>query len=104
MTTIVALFVVIYACVNGFGAWMVLRRKPWVGWLFMLSAIVLVVAAVSVFYQSSASIGLTLSGLILAFCSSLLHAHFVIGKVVQRNHLFRLLSSFILFLLVYFLG
>jgi len=104
MTTVVALLVAIYAFVNAFGAWMVLRRKPWVGWLFMLSAIVLVIAAVSVFYQSPASIWLTLSGLILAFCSSLLHAHFVIGKIIQRNHLFRLLISFLIFLLVYFLG
>jgi len=70
----------------------------------MVAAIVLVVATVSIFYQSPASVWLTLSGLILAFASSLLHAHFVIGKIVQRNHLFRLLISFILFLLVYFLG
>ncbi len=104
MTLVVALLIAIYACVNAFGAWMVLRRKPWVGYLFMASAIILVVAAVSVFYQSPASTWLTLSGLILAFCSSLLHAHFVIGKIIQRNHLFRLLISFILFLLVYFLG
>ena len=104
MPTFVALLVAIYAFVNAFGAWMVLRRKPWVGWMFMVAAIVLVVAAVSVFYQSPASTWLTLSGLILAFCSYLLHAHFVIGKVIQRNHLFRLLISFILFLLVYFLG
>lgn len=104
MITVVALFVAIYGFVNAFGAWMVLRRKPWIGWMFMVAAIVLVIAAVSVFYQSPAKVWLTLSGLILAFCSSLLHAHFVIGKITQRNHLFRLFISFILFLLVYFLG
>ena len=34
-----------YALVNAFGAWLVSRRKPWVAGLFMVSAVILVVAA-----------------------------------------------------------
>ena len=88
-----------YALVNAFGAWLVSRRKPWLAGFFMLSAVVLVVAAAA-FVSSIPYTRVILGvGLIAASVSSYLNAEIVIGRVVWRNHLLRALAALAIFLL-----
>jgi uncharacterized membrane protein YoaK (UPF0700 family) len=90
---------VLYAVVNAFGAWLVSRRKPWVAGLFMLSAVILVIAAAA-FVSSIPYARLILAaGLILASVTSYINAEVVIGRVVWRNHLVRALAALALYLL-----
>ena len=89
MTILLGLSLACYAFINAFGAWMVIRRKPWIGWLFMLAAAALIVAAASVVAQASFDFVLVCIGATLASATSLLNAHFVLGDIIPRNHLVR---------------
>ena len=80
----------LYAVANVFGAWAVVRRKPWVAALFMLAATVLVVASVALGFALAEADLLLLVGLILATLASFLNAYIVIGKIVWWRHLVRL--------------
>ncbi len=75
--------------VNAFGAWAVSRRKPSVSRLFLLAAMVVVVAAVAVAYGLRFAAWILAAGLLLAWLSSYLNARMVIGRVVWRYHLLR---------------
>ena len=88
-----------YALVNAFGAWLVSRRKPWVAGMFMLSAVVLVVAAAAFISSIPYTRIILATGLMMASVSSYLNAEIVIGRVVWRNHLFRALAALAIFLL-----
>ncbi len=83
------LLVLAYVVVNTFGAWAVIRRKPWIAGLFMLAAAVLTVAAVALGYALGASLWLVLTGALLASLASLLNARIVLGRVVAWRHLIR---------------
>lgn len=89
LLVLAALTTLAYALVNGFGAWMVVRRKPWVAGLFLLAASVLVVAFASFVFRFPYSRVLLASGLILASLASFLNAHVILGNVVWRYHLLR---------------
>lgn len=99
MTGLVVVFVLVYAVVNAFGAWAVIRRKPWVAGLFMLAATLLTVAAVAIAYVLPLARWLLLAGLALASLSSFLNARIVLGRVVWRYHLIRGAVALALFLL-----
>lgn len=99
MTGLVVVFVLVYAVVNAFGAWAVIRRKPWVAGLFMLAATLLTVAAVAIAYVLPLARWLLLAGLTLASLSSFLNARIVLGRVVWRYHLIRGAVALALFLL-----
>jgi hypothetical protein len=75
--------------VNAFGAWAVSRRRPMVARLFLLAAMVLTVAGVAYAYRSPGAWWILLSGAVLAFGASFLHARLVLGKVVWANHVAR---------------
>jgi uncharacterized membrane protein YoaK (UPF0700 family) len=89
----------LYAVVNAFGAWLVSRRKPWVAGLFMLSAVILVIAAAAFVSNIPYSRVILVAGLILASVTSYINAEVVIGRVVWRNHLVRALVALALYLL-----
>ena len=78
--------------VNAFGAWAVSRRKPRVARLFLLSAVVLVVAAVALAYGLRFAAWILAAGLVLSWLSSYLNARWVLGRVVWRYHLLRALG------------
>jgi hypothetical protein len=82
-----------YALVNAFGAWLVSRRKPWIAGLFMLAAVMLVVAAAAFISSIPYTRVILASGLVLASVASYLNAEVVIGRVVWRNHLIRALVA-----------
>ena len=82
-----------YALVNAFGAWLVSRRKSWIAGLFMLSAVVLVVAAAALVSNIPYTRLILAVGLVLASLTSYLNAQIVIGQVVWRNHLVRVLLA-----------
>lgn len=89
----------LYAVINAFGAWAVIRRKQWVAALFMLTASVLIVAAVAMVSDLPFTRILLAGGLLLASLTSLLNARIVLGRVVWRHHLFRALIALLLYLL-----
>lgn len=79
----------LYAFVNAFGAWMVIRRKPWVAGLFMFAAAVLMVAAAATVSSIPYTRVILTVGLVMASIASWLNAQIVIGKVDLKNHLIR---------------
>jgi hypothetical protein len=79
----------IYAVINAFGAWAVIRRKRWVAALFMLAASVLIIAAVALVSDLPFTRILLAAGLALASLTSLLNASVVLGRVIWRHHLLR---------------
>ncbi len=78
--------------VNAFGAWAVSRRKPRVSRLFLLSAVVLVVAAVALGYGLHFASWILAAGLGLTWLASYLNARWVLGRVVWRFHALRALA------------
>ena len=99
MPVVASLAVAAYALVNAFGAWLVSRRKPWVAGMFMLSAVILVVAAAAFISSIPYTRIILAAGLVTASVSSYLNAEIVIGRVVWRNHLLRALAALAIFLL-----
>lgn len=89
MRALVVVVVLGVVAVNAFGAWAVSRRRPGVARLFLLSATVLVVAAVAVAYGLRFAAWILAGGLLLAWLSSYLNARWVLGRVVWRYHLMR---------------
>ena len=85
--------------VNAFGAWAVSRRKPRVARLFLLSAVVLVVAAVALGYGLRFASWILAAGLVLTWLSSYLNARWVLGRVVWRYHALRALAMLALLVL-----
>ncbi|MEZ4606471.1 MAG: hypothetical protein R2880_09070 [Deinococcales bacterium] len=102
MLILAGILTVIYAFVNAFGAWMVIRRKPWIGWLFMLASAILVSAASAFLAPNTFALTWLSLGLITASLTSLLNAHFVMGKITPRNHLIRLAVALVIFILAFF--
>ncbi len=99
MLILAAIATLAYAFVNGFGAWMVVRRKPAVAGLFMVAASVLVVAFASFVFDFPYSRVLLASGLLLATVASWLNARIVLGRVVWRHHLLRTFLGLVIYLL-----
>jgi hypothetical protein len=75
--------------VNAFGAWAVSRRKPVVARLFLLSAMILMVALVAYGFRDGLAWWILLAGAVLGYVASFLNALLVIGKVVWPYHLLR---------------
>ena len=89
MAAVAFLATALFALVNAFGAWLVSRRKGWIAGLFMLSAVILTVAAAAFVSNIPYTRVLLATGLVLAWVTSLLNAQIVIGRIVWRNHLVR---------------
>ncbi|HHO55818.1 MAG TPA: hypothetical protein ENK21_05470 [Trueperaceae bacterium] len=97
-----SLFSLIYAIVNGFGSWMLARRKPWISALFMLAAAFLIVAFVGFIKAFPHNLFILAAGLILASATSLINAYVVLGKVTWRHHFYRLAAGLMIFAIAYF--
>ena len=100
MPLLAAFVTALYAFVNAFGAWMIIRRKPWVAGLFMLAAAVLMVAAAAMVSFIPYTRVILAVGLVMASVASLLNAQIVIGKVDAKNHLIRAAAAVCIYLLV----
>lgn len=95
-----ALLLVLYAFVNVFGAWTLMRRKPWLAWFFMLAAALLIVSGIALVSALPTVLYLLALGLLLASLASYLNARLVLGRVLVFNHLLRALVALGLFALV----
>lgn len=102
MLVVATILTVIYALINAFGAWAVVRRKPWLAALFMLAAAVLVVAAAAFLYKLPYTQTLLASGLILASLASFLNAYLVLGEVVWRFHVIRAVAAVLIYVVAYY--
>lgn len=89
MLALAALLTLLYALVNAFGAWMVVRRKGWVALLFMLAAALLIVSFVALLSSFDFALSLLLISVSAASVASFLNAHVVLGNVVWRFHMLR---------------
>lgn len=94
-----ALLLVLYALVNVFGAWALMRRKPWLAWLFLLAAALLMVSGVALVSALPTILYLLALGLALASLASYLNARLVLGRTLLLNHLARALVALGLFAL-----
>ncbi len=99
MLALAVIVTALYAFVNAFGAWMVIRRKTWVAGLFMLAAAVLIVAAAAFISVVPYARVLLIVGLGLASLASFLNARIVIGKITPRNHLIRLAIAALIYVI-----
>ena len=89
MLVLAALATLLYALTNAFGAWMVVRRKPWLAGLFMTAACLLVVAFAALAFNFPYTRVILAGGLLFASAASLINAHVMLGGVVWRFHLLR---------------
>lgn len=96
-----AALTLIYAVINVFGAWMVIRRKPSVAGLFMLAAMLLVIAFAALAFALPYGRALLAAGLVLASLASLLNAYVVVGRVVWLSHAVRAAVALGIFLLAH---
>lgn len=99
MSALAFLATAAFALANAFGAWLVSRRKGWIAGLFMLSAVVLTVAAAAFVSDIPYTRVILAVGLVLAWITSWLNARIVIGRVVWRNHLVRGGAALLIYLL-----
>ena len=67
MPLLAAVVTALYAFVNAFGAWIVIRRKPWVAGLFMIAAAVLMIAAAALVSAIPYTRVILAIGLVMAF-------------------------------------
>ncbi len=101
MPYLAAFLLVSYAFANVVGAWVVLRRKPWLAWLFAVAALILLFSAAALLSPLPFSRYGLVAGLLLASLASYLNAQLVIGKVYVRNHIIRALLGIGLYLLAH---
>jgi hypothetical protein len=102
MHILAATLTLAYAFINAFGTWMVVRRKPWVAFLFMMAAALLMIAFAAFIGNFPYIRVILASGLLLASLTSLINAYVVLGRVVWRHHLIRALCGLAVFLLAHF--
>jgi hypothetical protein len=102
MHILAAIATLAYAFINAFGTWMVVRRKPWVAFLFMLAAAFLMTAFAAFIGDFPYTRVILATGLILASVTSLINAYVVLGKVVWRHHAIRTTCGAVIFLLAHF--
>jgi hypothetical protein len=102
MHILAAILTLLYAFVNAFGTWMVVRRKPWVAFLFMLAAAFLIIAFAAFIGNFPYIRVILATGLMLASLTSLINAYVVLGKVVWRHHAIRAVCGLAIFLLAHF--
>ena len=104
MTALSVVLVALYAVVNAFGAWAVLRRRRSVALAFMGVAVLLTVAAVAVAFERPVALPLTALGVVGASLTSQVNARLVLGRVVPWRHVLRAAFGATLVLLVAFAG
>jgi hypothetical protein len=102
MIILAAIATLFYAFINAFGTWMVVRRKPWVAFLFMIAAALLMIAFAAFIGDFPYIRVILASGLILASATSLINAYVVLGKVVWKHHVIRAACGLAIFLLTHF--
>lgn len=96
MTWLLLLASTAYAVVNVFGAWAVVRRKPRLAGLFMLSAAALVVGGVSAAYGLYAAVPILAFGSVAAFLATLVYGRQVVGRYLPADHLSRAAAGAVL--------
>lgn len=89
MLALAAIATVAFALVNAFGAWVTQFRRRWLAWLFLLAALLLVLALVALIYRVERALWPLAAGLLLTWLGSFLHARLVTRHFVPLNHLLR---------------
>ena len=90
----------LYAVANLVQAWSVVRRKPIMAVVFMVSAVIIGVSSVAFIYSPGIARPLLVFGLIFASIGGLLNAWIVLGKVILWRHLVRASVAFVIYVLV----
>jgi hypothetical protein len=83
----------LYAAVNAFGAWAVVRRRSRVAAAFLLAAALLTVGAVALAFGSPSAAVLVPVGALLASLASWWNARIVLRRTVPRRHLVRAVAG-----------
>ncbi len=99
MLVLAAVATLIYGFINAFGAWMVIRRKAGVAFMFMLAASVLMVTFAAFIGSFPYTRVILATGLVLASLASFINAHVVLGNVIWRFHVLRAAIGLAIYLL-----
>ncbi|MFN2322815.1 MAG: hypothetical protein ABR510_07640 [Trueperaceae bacterium] len=83
----------VYAAVNAFGAWSVVRRRSRVAAAFLLAAAILTVGAVALGFGSPSAAVLVPVGALLASLASWWNARIVLRRMVPRRHAVRAVAG-----------
>ena len=103
LVQIVSLLAVgLYAVANFVQAWSVVRRKPIMAVVFMISAVIIGVSSVAFIYSPGIARPLLVFGLIFASLGGLLNAWIVLGKVILWRHLVRASIALVIYVLITF--
>lgn len=87
---------VVYAAVNAFGAWAVVRRRSRVAAAFLVAAALLTVGAVALAFGSPSAAVLVPAGALLASLASWWNARIVLRRFVPRRHALRAVAGVII--------
>ena len=83
----------VYAAVNAFGAWAVVRRRSRVAAAFLVAAAILTVGAVALAFGSPSAAVLVPVGALLASLASWWNARIVLRRMVPRRHAVRAVAG-----------
>jgi hypothetical protein len=83
----------LYAAVNAFGAWAVVRRRSRVAAAFLLAAALLTVGAVALAFDAPSAAVWVPAGALLASLASWWNARIVLRRMVPRRHLVRAVAG-----------
>ena len=83
----------VYAAVNAFGAWSVVRRRSRVAAAFLIAAALLTVGAVALAFDSPSAAVLVSAGALLASLASWWNARIVLRRMVPRRHAVRAVAG-----------
>lgn len=99
MLALAAVATAAFALINAFGAWVTQFRRRWLAWLFLIAALLLVLALVALMYRVERALWPLAAGLLLTWLSSFLHARLVTRHFRPLNHLLRAVAVAFVFAL-----
>jgi hypothetical protein len=100
-TVVAALVALVYAVVNAFGAWAVVRRRSSIGATFFVAAVALTIGAVAIGFAMPSATSFVASGAVAASIASWWNARVFLRQVVLRRHVARALAGTVATALAY---
>lgn len=100
-TVVAALVALVYAIVNAFGAWAVVRRRSSIGATFFVAAVALTIGAVAIVFAMPSATPFVAFGAVAASVASWWNARLFLAQVVLRSHVARALAGAIATALAY---
>jgi hypothetical protein len=92
-TVLAALVALVYAFVNAFGAWAVVRRRSSIGAAFFVAAVALTIGAVAIVFARPSATPFVAFGAVCASVASWWNARVFLAQVVLRSHVVRALAG-----------